>query len=84
MTMLAPAPSPAIATAAAGDDDVWAWNAQRLEFDRLQAVRCAPNTWEIRKVPREGAAFDPGDLVHCELSDGELLVQSRVWSGRLL
>jgi hypothetical protein len=84
MTMLAPAPALATPTATTADD-VWAWNAQRLEFDRLQAVRCAPDTWEIRRVPRDhGSAFDPGDLVHCELSDGELLVQSRVWSGRLL
>lgn len=65
-------------------DDVWAWNASKLEFDRLRAVRCAPNTWEVVGVPRGSVAYDRGDLVHCELSDGELLVQSRVWSGRLL
>lgn len=97
--MVALAPTPAGSTRTSGrddegvlgTDDVWAWNAARLEFDRLRARRTDVDTWEIvdvspdrRVAAGSPAALDPGDVVRCELSDGELLVHDRLWRGRLL
>lgn len=81
--MLAPPDQHAPAACSVVEDDVWAWNAARLEFDRLRAIRHAPDTWEITTAPK-GASCETGDLVMCELSDGELLMRERVWTGRLL
>lgn len=63
---------------------VWAWNAQRLEFDAFDARRAGPDTYEVVRAPRGTHGLAPGDIVRCELSEGELLVHERVWLGRLL
>lgn len=63
---------------------VLAWSWEALEFEELNAKRNGPNTWEITEDSPLGDGLRTGDLVRCELSDGELLVNERLWSGRLL
>lgn len=63
---------------------IWSWNAARGEFDALLARRCSPDTYEVLEAATGSSALEPGDLVRCELSDGELLVSDRVWRSRLI
>ena len=63
---------------------VWAWNSERGDFDACQAKRTAPNEYEITGVPSEASDHTIGDVVACELSDGELVVQRRLYASRLM
>jgi hypothetical protein len=71
-----------------GDTDstsvvVWTFNAERGDFDGIRAHRRDQDTYELLDAPA-GQLFEAGDLVRCELSDGELIVQERVFRHRLI
>lgn len=73
------------AVAATADElvAVFIFNAARGDFDGVPARRRDPDTYELLGTP-SGAEFDSGDLVRCELSDGELVVRERVYRQRLV
>lgn len=62
---------------------VHAFNPERGDFDALDARRIEPDIYEIANAPAEGP-LTLGDLVRCELSDGELVVREQIWHARLL
>lgn len=62
---------------------VFAFNPALGDFDAVEALRRERDTYELLAGP-VGDGYDAGDLVRCELSDGELIVQERVYSQRLV
>ena len=62
---------------------VFAYNTARGDFDPLPAVRRTPDEYELLEAS-EASGFAAGDIVRCELSDGELIVRERIYGTRLL
>jgi hypothetical protein len=53
---------------------VFAFNPARGDFESLPAVRRSSDAYELLGAPGD-AGYAAGDLVRCELSDGELIVR---------
>ena len=71
------------AAAATTNTVIYAFNQQRGDFDAVIAVRREADLYELLETPAIDG-FTTGDLVRCELSDGELIVQGHVYSPRLI
>jgi hypothetical protein len=66
--------------------DVWAWSPVLRDFVAVPARRTRADEYEVLR-PRRGSApttLEVGDVVRCELSDGELVVRERIFSARLV
>lgn len=62
---------------------VHVFNRERGDFDAIPAHRVEPDVYEILEVS-EVSSLGSGDLVRCELSDGELVVREQLFRTRLL
>jgi hypothetical protein len=61
---------------------VFAFSPVLGDFQAVEAVRRDRDVYELRSDAGDGHLA--GDLVRCELSDGELIVKERVFRARLI
>jgi hypothetical protein len=62
---------------------VHVFNRERGDFDAIPAQRVEPGVYEILEASA-ASSLGSGDLVRCELSDGELVVREQLFRTRLL